>query len=352
MFTRSARILLLALASLVLLLAVACGDDDDDDDASDSTTAPAAATTPAASDAPSETPQFEDVTIDWAGATLDYGSLLEYAAAEILADQGITMNITFGLDPPTVTQLMVQGDAVGGWGPVVAYVPAIDQGAGIKIVLNGVRNTFSYASDPSITTIEDLSGKKMAVHSEVSFTKTVTDALIEKYSLTDVEQLIIQGSDVRLQALLDNQIDATTVDIADVARLSATQGSDSVNLLGTVSSEFPDLLYTVVPMSQDFIDEQPDVAQAVVDAFKAAADKMNSDPEYAISLAEEHLPDDSVEVREAIINAYIDAGVWDTELSQDISEATLDFLYQYGSIEVDPATVDITTYFDFSLAEN
>jgi ABC-type nitrate/sulfonate/bicarbonate transport system substrate-binding protein len=333
---------------MALLLAAACGDDDDDDTGDDATDAPASQTEAAGS--PSGEPEFDDVTVPWAAANLDYGALLEVAARDVLAERGITLDLTFGLDPETVTQLMVQGEAEGGWAAVIAFYPAIEQGAGIRIVSSGVRNTFSYAADPSITSIEDLAGKRIAVHSPVSFTKTVTDALIAKYNIPDTTELIIEGSDVRLQALLDKQIDATTVDLADTVRVQQTEGEDAVNLLSTVSEEFPELLYTMVAMREEFITGSPDVAQAVADAFVEGADRLNSDREYAISLAEEMLPDDDAATREAIIDASIAAGIWNaTDLNEDSARSTLDFLYQYGSIDTDPATIELTDFFDFTL---
>lgn len=345
------RFLLLAACAMALLLALACGDDDDDDTGDDeATTAAAASQTGGAATTAAGEPEFDDVTVPWAAANLDYGSLLEVAARDVLAERGITLDLTFGLDPETVTQLMVQGEAEGGWAAVIAFYPAIEQGAGIRIVSSGVRNTFSYAADPSITSIEGLEGKKIAVHSPVSFTKTVTDALIAKYDIQNTTELIIEGSDVRLQALLDKQIDATTVDLADTVRVQQTEGEDAVNLLSTVSEEFPELLYTMVAMRQEFIDGSPEVAQAVADAFVEGADRLNSDRDYAISLAEEMLPDDDAATREAIIDASIAAGIWNaTDLNEDSARSTLDFLYEYGSIDTDPATIDLNDFFDFTL---
>jgi ABC-type nitrate/sulfonate/bicarbonate transport system substrate-binding protein len=214
-----------------------------------------------------------------------------------------------------------------------------------------VRNTFSYAAAPTITTFAQLNGKRVAVHSPVSFTKTVTDALIKKYNITGTTELIIQGSDVRLQALLDKQIDATTVDLADIVRLRATVGESAVRLLGTVSAEFPELLYTVVAMRSDFIKNEPALSQAILKAFAQAADKMNNDGAYALSLAEKNLPQEKPEVRKAIVEAFRQAGVWNAkDLTQASAASTMKFLYDYKATDINPSTIKLENYFDFSVA--
>ena len=336
---------LILLGAFLLVLGVACGDDDDDDGA---TSSPGAATgTPAAGTA---TPQFNNITVDWiGGSNPDYTHIIQAAARDILAEQGINLKLQFGQDPTTAVQLVVTGAAGGTVEAIVAAAPAVFEGAAVKMVSSAARQTFAYASDPSITTIQQLEGKTIAVHSEVSFTKTVTDALIQKYDLQDVDEVIIQGSDVRIQALVDGQIDATTVDLADLLRVSAVD-PEAVNVLSTVAEELGDLVYTVIVMSTDLIDDQPDVAGAIVDAFREGADRLNSDRAYALTLAEELIPDDDSAVREEIVDGFIERGIWSAgDLTPATAESTLQFLFDNGTLDIDPAAIDMDDYFDFTV---
>ncbi|HUF53781.1 MAG TPA: ABC transporter substrate-binding protein [Dehalococcoidia bacterium] len=344
--------LALVLLSVVALmgLVAACGDDDDDDDGGDSPTA--AATTTSAGE-PTDGPSLEGSEIDLLIGvdTPDYTNLIEYAAQDILAEQGITLNIGFSGDGETGVQQVIQGNAHIVDLPIVGFVPAITQGAEIEMVLSTARQSFAYASNPSITSIDDLANRTVAVHSEVSFTKAVTDALIEKYDIQGTTELIIPGSDVRLQTLVEGQIDATTVDLGDLIR-AQQQFPGEINVLGTVAEEFPGLVYVVVGWDTGWADENPELAQAFVNAM-IEADTRLEDLDYALEIAQVMLPDEEAEIQELIVTEFVDADINNSsDLNEETALETMQFFYDFGSIETNPATINVEDYFDFTWQEN
>lgn len=347
---RSLRIstLLLTLLAILALIAVACGDDDDDGgDDGGGTEAPTA--TPADGDDGGETVQLTAVH----GSSADFIALVPLAAWDILAEQGIEVEQRYLEDGPTAIQALEQGDAqiATNIGVNVGLI-AVEAGATVVDVLATQRPTWALVATPDIATIDDLNGKTIAVHGETSFTKAVADFYAQEYSL-DMNQIIIPGSEVRAEALANGEIDASVIDFPDIVTLSRTYGEDAFNVLATLGETLPDLIEQDIWMDREWVDENPDLAQEVVTALLEGIRRLRTDPEFAMRIAQEALPEEDPDLLEELISEYTDRNLWEPNsfLNEENAEFTLQFFYDVGEIDVDPATADLTNYFNFVLVE-
>lgn len=343
-------VVFLALVAILALLVAACGDDEEgDDDAGGETTAPTETPADGDGDGDGETVNLTAVH----GSSADFIALVPLAAWDILAERGINVEQRYLEDGPTAIQALEQGDAqiATNIGVNVGLI-AVEAGATVVDVLATQRPTWALVATPEIQSIDDLNGRTIAVHGETSFTKAVADFYVQENDL-DMDQVIIPGSEVRAEALANGEIDASVIDFPDIVTLSRTYGEDAFNVLATLGETLPDLIEQDIWMDREWVEENPDLAQEVVTALLEGIRRLRSDHEFALRIAQEALPEEDPELLEELITEYTDRNLWEPNsfLTEENAEFTLQFFYDVGEIEVDPAEADLTNYFNFELVE-
>jgi NitT/TauT family transport system substrate-binding protein len=340
---------------VLTLLIAACGDGGSATTtaapAQTTTTAGGATTTAAAETTTTAAPEPVQLTAVH-GSSPDFIALVPAAAWDILAEQGIEVDQQYVEDGSIAIQALAQGEAqiatnIG----VNVGLLAVQEGASIIDVMATQRPTWALVARNEIGSIEELAGLNMGVHGETSFTKAIADFYDEQYSL-GMTQLIIPGSEVRAEALANDQIDASVIDFPDIVRLEATYPG-SFNVLATIGETLPDLIEQDIWMNQAWIDENPELAQQVVSALVGGIRRLRDDNEYALALATELLPDEDSGVLADLIAEYTERGIWDPNgiLTEETAQFTIEFFSDLGEIDVDPASVDLNDFFNFSLLE-
>ncbi|MPZ87254.1 MAG: hypothetical protein GEU81_04090 [Nitriliruptorales bacterium] len=336
-----ALLILLALA----LLAAACGGGD---------AGGAAEGDEAAQDAGAEEQADEPVSlVAMHGSSADFIALVPLAAWDVLAERGIDVEQRYAEEASTAIQAMTQGAAqIGTNIGVNVGVPAADAGAEIVDVIATQRPTWALAVQPEIDSFEDLNGATLAVHGEASFTRAVADWYAEREGF-DYQQLIIPGSEVRAEALAQGEIDASVIDLPDVIQLSQVYPGE-FEVLVTIGESFPDLIEQDIWFDANWVTENRELAVEVVTALLEGIRRLREDPEYALELATENLPEVDPAVLEETIAEYQERDIWppDGLLTEERAQETMDFFFSVGEIEIDPASIELEDYFDFSLLED
>jgi ABC-type nitrate/sulfonate/bicarbonate transport system substrate-binding protein len=225
------------------------------------------------------------------GSSPDFIGLVPAAAWTVLAEQGINVEQEYVEDATIAIQAMVQGEAqIGTNIGVNVGLIAVQEGAPIVDVMATQRPTWAFVSRDEFSTVEELKGKTVGVHSETSFTKALADFYDERYDL-GMTQLIVPGSEVRAEALANDQIDASVIDLPDIVRLNLTYPGSFV-VLETVGETLPMLIEQDIWMERTWVEENPELAQAVVKGLVEGIRKLIDDPEFALQLATEILPDE------------------------------------------------------------
>lgn len=345
------KLIFLGLAMVALILVVACGDDDDDDDTGDgngAATTPAGQETEQATDQPTDQPQVNLTAVH--GSSPDFIAIPTLAAWEILAEEGINVEQIYVEDAPTAIQTVVQGRAQIATNIAAnAGILAIEQGANIKMLAAPQLMTWSLAATPDIQSIEELDGKQIAVHSETSFTRTVAESFAREFDISP-DIIYVPGSEVRAQALANGEIDATIIDLSDIARLEQV-APGSFTILATLGETLGDILSAPMFIDSEWAEENPDIAVKMTEAVILALRRLNSDPEYALQLAQSALPEEDPAVLETLVNQHIERGIWppDGVMNEETANATLQFYFENDQIDVDPATADLSQYHAFDL---
>lgn len=223
---------------------------------------------------------------------------------------------------------------------------AIEQDADIKIVADVVANQWAVYSQEGITSCDELDGRPFGIFSEGAVATAMVREWVARECSEGVEPeyLVIGGSDVRAQALLSGQIDATALEISDVVAIEAT--GTAMHLLVDFKSALSEVHPQTVYANGTFLQEEPDAAQAFISALVEENDKIQADPQYLIDLVGTHLPDSVDDNLEEIANRYVDGKLFDAAaLTEENMQGTIDFFITAGILSegmtVDDA-VDLT----------
>lgn len=210
---------------------------------------------------------------------------------------------------------------------------AIEQGAPIRIIADVIGNQWAVYGAEGVSECNDLVNRPVGIFSEGAVaTAMVREWVGQECEGGEPEYLVIGGSDVRAQALLTGQIDATALEIADVVTLAETADAKFEKIVD-FGEALPDLHPQTVYANAEFLENQSEAAQAFVDALVAIHGKINDDPAYLVDLAVKHLDAEDDAIQRAIAEAYVDAGLFDAAaLTEENVQATIDFFTEAGVI--------------------
>jgi NitT/TauT family transport system substrate-binding protein len=328
----------LVLATVVSLLAAACSSPAGSESAEPSESA-------AGSEAPepSEDPVAgQTLRVVFASDGVGINDFITKLAFDALAERGLNVEYQFVAEDTLGIQAVIRGEAdiVGATPP--GTISAHQQDPNIQFLAQYNRQAWSLASTADITTVEQLAGKTVAVHGETSFTKTVADLIIEEYGLEDVEVVIIPGSDVRAQALLSGQIDATVLDIQDVA-LASQQAPGEINILVRFSQLYPELTSVRFAASKVWIDENRALAKEVVKALIEANRAAVADPDGTVAKAQAYFDDQDPDLVDGIIRSFIEGDHWvlDGGMSEENALSELQFYLDAGQTTLEATAANV-----------
>lgn len=264
------------------------------------------------------------------------------AAAESLTEQGIEVEVVELAEP----ELAIEGLASGNYAiSAEATSPALvamEQGAPIRIIADVIGNQWAVYAQSGITTCDQLAGEPFGIFSEGAVATAMVRSWVEREcSGAEPEYLVIGGSDVRAQALLSGQIQATALEVSDVVTLSAAGDADFDEVVD-FGRELPGLHPQTVYANTDFLESDPEVARAFVEALVTEHERINADPAYLVGLVEEHLGESDASLLE-IANRYVDDGLFDAGgLTPEGVQETLDFFIDAGVVSEGLTSEDVS----------
>src|SRR6266850_7702452 len=157
-------------------------------------------------------------------SSADMGDIPSLLAWEQLKKQGIEVVPTFFPRTDLAVQAVVAGEADMGSAAGIAVVKAVESGMNVRIIAEQVRNEWQLVTPVSIKEIKQLDGKRVGYHAPITVTEALVKWMAQHYKITP-NWMIIPGSDVRAEALMRGQLDATPAEIGDVLNiLSAKPG--------------------------------------------------------------------------------------------------------------------------------
>ena len=298
------------------------------------TSAPTGAATAGPTDtpAPTELPGTKSFSVGFTNAGISSAPMI--AALDRLNQQGWNIEIPIIESSELVVQGVASGQFAGGSGANNAAMSAIDQGANLKLVISRIANEWAVYAANDIKTCADLSGRKLAIHSEGAVsTAMVKNWLAEKCPDAKPNYLIIPGSENRLAALLANQIDASPVELGDGVTLDL-QAADRYHLLTSFAQDLPNLQPTSVYFNAEFMAANPGSVLAVIKSMLTVYREIEGHPELLAEVSRKFVPNAITEATlTQATQKYTDWKIFPTDggITPENLQYTIDFFGPNGT---------------------
>jgi len=283
----------------------------------------------------------------------DVSDVPRLMARDALQQAGYTVVSTAYRDNVVAIQGLVQGQVDVALLSLPAVLAAIQQGAGIAVIMGGGSHTRCLVTAPAITTCSDLHGRQVSVPNLVSSqTLALQRYIANRCPGTRVEPVVISGTGNRLAALLARRTDGAILDLMTLLEVQQADGP-AFNVLAEFGAEFPGLGGAAMVASRAFLDSHPDAAGDLVRECLRATRRIQ-DPAVLNAQIIKHLGL-APERAERAARAYLEQKVWDVNggLQNDAMRRNIEFCVEMGVLApgMTPAAAEDRRYLDTALAE-
>ena len=263
-------------------------------------------------------------------SSADMGDVPSLLAWEQLKKQGIEVVPTFFPRTDLAVQAVVAGEADIGSAAGIAVVKAVESGMNVRVIGEQVRNEWQLVAPVSFKDPKQLDGKRVGYHAPITVTEALVKWMAQHYKIAP-NWLIIPGSDVRAEALMRGQLDATPAEIVDVLNiLNAKPGQ--FHVLISYAKIFPQLIGSMYFSRADYLQKEASTVDSVIEAILRAHRNAEERPASVRENALRLLPETKPELIDAIAASYKDLRIWDINggAGKGRGEASIKFFEDAG----------------------
>jgi ABC-type nitrate/sulfonate/bicarbonate transport system substrate-binding protein len=287
------------------------------------------------SPAPSATPTIAAKKVGSAkiaiGGAWNVGYLPTAVAIDRLNAMGYKFDPVIIATPQAMSQAAAQGDIdIGTVGPG-DFFAAADGGLDAKMFFGFQNNSFVLVAKKELTTCKSLDGKRVAVQSLASTTNALLNAFIAKECPgTKPNVMIVAGSDNRLAGLLQNQLDATPLDLQSLVLLQKDHAADYVVIPGFIDVPVVGGVFYAKPT---WLAQNKDMALDLIRVYLGVLKDAAKDPSILVTKGNDLVKGVDLSLMPAIVKAWQDAKVFpiDGDLNADQMKFTYDFFNATGN---------------------
>jgi len=263
----------------------------------------------------------------------ELGDLTELLAWEAIKSKGYDVEFKSLATPELAAQALINNDAQFSAISSGTGMMAVQAGAKIKMVCEHKANEWALVTISSVTDPKQLVGKRLAVHSLGAISTGMVNTTLNKAGIK-IDLMTIAGSDVRAQAMLAGQIDATPLEIKDVLNVQA-KAPGKFRILVNYSKEMPQLNGTCFFVSENFLAKNPKWVQDLIQANLEINRKGKADPKWLIGEGKRLFPQLDPALVEAGVNAYLQADIWNVNghVTPETAAFSLKFYSEAGTIQ-------------------
>ncbi|MBI2371042.1 MAG: ABC transporter substrate-binding protein [Deltaproteobacteria bacterium] len=263
----------------------------------------------------------------------DMGDIPSLLAWKLLAEKGYEVTPRVFAKTELAVQAVVRGDTDIGAAASIAVVKAIEQGMDLRIIGEQVKNEWQLMTPASIRDPKQLEGKRVAYHGPFTVTEALVKWMAKHYSIRP-QWMIIPGSEVRAEALMRGQIDATPAEIADVVNVLESRPG-AFHVLISYARIFPNLHGTVYVARTDVLQKQPEMVEAMLEAVLRMHRQIEENPGVVTEQAPKLLSGQKPSQMAAIAKDYRDLKIWEVNggLDRARNEESLKFYIDSGLVK-------------------
>ena len=266
-------------------------------------------------------------------SSADMGDIPSLLAWEQLKKQGIEVVPTFFPKTDLAVHAVVAGEADMGSAAGIAVVKAVESGMNLRIVGEQVRNEWQLVTPISLKDPKQLDGKRVGYHAPITVTEALVKWMANHYKITP-NWMIIPGSDVRAEALMRGQLDATPAEIGDVLNiLNAKPGQ--FHVLISYAKTFPQLIGSMYFARADYVQKNTALVESVLEAILKAHRSAEESPALIKENALRLLPETKPALIDATAATYKELRIWDVNggADKERGEASLKFFEEAGLLK-------------------
>lgn len=273
---------------------------------------------------------------------------------ERMNEMGYDIEVTEFSSTSTEIQAATEGQIDIASASAAATMTAIDAGLTNKFFMARYINEFVLVSKQEFDSCESLDGQRVAIHAQTDITGLLTLSWFEQ-NCPDAEPSIqiIDGSENRLAALLQDQLDASPLDLQGWQQLEAERPGE-FHILANFVEDFP-VVAGVYSAPPEFLADNEELIKDFIRTHLEVWDEIYEDPDILVRESEERLPEVDPELIPGIVDQYLELGILprDGDLDEDVVQFTIDFFSEAAGFENvgDFGDVVDRTYLDEVLAE-
>ena len=272
-------------------------------------------------------------------SSADMGDIPSLLAWEQLKKQGIEVVPKFFPKTELAVQAVVAGEAELGSAAGIAVVKAVESGMNLRIIGEQVRNEWQLVTPVSLKEPKQLDGKRVGYHAPITVTEALVKWMAQHYKITP-KWMIIPGSEVRAEALMRGQLDATPAEIGDVLNiLTAKPGQFHVMI--SYAKTFPQLIGSMYFARADYVQKNAATVESVLEAILRAHRDTQERPASVKENALRLLPETKPQLVDAIAGTYNELRIWDVNggAGRERGEASIKFFEESGLLKKDAVSV-------------
>jgi NitT/TauT family transport system substrate-binding protein len=281
------------------------------------------------------------------GDTISVETLAYLIALERAKERGVDYNLTSFAKEELAIQAVVNGQADIGIG--TPYSVAQKSKAPLRGLFQVTRLVFFAVADNSYKTWKDLDGQTMTFHARGTGTEAIGNILADKNGIKFGQRNYVAGSENRVVAMLNGQIKATIVDLANKNLLMA-KAPDRFHVLPGLDEKASDEILFV---RTDWLEKNTDKADIIVEEFARFWQEMARNPavveeERAKRGLLKDLPKELLSDVTKFYKEAIDNGVFDKSGgSPEAIKADFTFYTQAGQMTGDPKELKVEDFWNF-----
>jgi NitT/TauT family transport system substrate-binding protein len=263
-------------------------------------------------------------------SSADVGDVPSLLAWEQLKAQGIEVTPKFFPKTDLAVQAVVAGEADIGSAGGIAVVKAVESGMNLRIIGEQVRNEWQLVTPVSLKDPKQLDGKRVGYHAPFTVTEALVKWMAQHYKINPT-WMIVPGSDVRAEALMRGQLDATPAEIGDVLNiLQAKPGQ--FHVLISYAKTFPQLIGSMYFARADYVQKNGPVVQSVLEAILKTHRAVEAQPGLVKESALRLLPETKPALIESTAATYKELRIWDVNggAGKERGEASIKFFEEAG----------------------
>jgi NitT/TauT family transport system substrate-binding protein len=266
-------------------------------------------------------------------SSADMGDIPSLLAWEQLKKQGVEVVPTFFPKTDLAVQAVVAGEADMGTAAGIAVVKAVESGMNVRVIGEQVRNEWQLVTPVAFKDPKQLDGKRVGYHAPVSVTEALVKWMAAHYKITPT-WMIIPGSEVRAEALMRGQLDATPAEIADVLNILQTKPGQ-FHVLISYAKVFPQLIGSMYFARADYVQKNGPLVETVLEAVLKAYRTVEAQPSLVKESTLKLLPEMKPELIDATAATYKELRIWDVNggAGKDRGEASIKFFEEAGLLK-------------------